>query len=493
MTEPNAQHTATQASDTRMGHNMSLSLALLPLIALFGAILTGVLTLGFSGDILLIALLFAAGVAAILAKRAGHGWDAVQAETGRQIADAFPAILILLSIGVLIGSWMFSGTIPLMVVLGIDLINPQFMALTAFGATAMMSLISGTSWGAAGTIGVALVSAAEAMGLPLAPVAGAVVSGAYLGDKLSPLSDMTNISAIGAGADLYKHIRNMLWTSIPAAIIAALVFAWVGVSTGNAAGLDGGSAAQTRQELSTLFDLSWLVALPLLVAIIGIVLRKPPALVIIASSVLALMIGVILQGFGIDDAVATFVNGFDPASVFGTVELTASVANLLGRGGLMSMAGTLMFIVSAFLLAAGMKVSGALDRLLAALLSAVKSVVGLITATMAAGAVMVAMTSHGGVTALMVGGLFRDTYREKGLAAENLSRTIEDSVTVTEPLMPWTVSGVFMASTLGVSTLAYAPWAIFCWLGPVASLAAAVIFVSTNRGLVPLEPAPAAP
>jgi NhaC family Na+:H+ antiporter len=123
-----------------------------------------------------------------------------------------------------------------------------------------------------------------------------------------------------------------------------------------------------------------------------------------------------------------------------------------------------------------MKVSGALDRLLAALLSAVGSVLGLVSATMAAGAVMVAMTSHGGVTALMVGGLFRDSYKERGLQPEKLSRSIEDSVTVTEPLMPWTVSGVFMASTLGVSTLAYAPWAIFCWLGPVASLVAAALY-----------------
>jgi NhaC family Na+:H+ antiporter len=455
---------------------MPLILSLLPLMALFGAIIAGVLTLGFSGDILLVALLFAAAVAALLAKRVGQGWDAVQAETGRQIADAFPAILILLSIGVLIGSWMFAGTIPLMVALGIDLINPQFMALTAFAATAIMSLISGTSWGSAGTIGVALVSAAEAMGLPLAPVAGAVVSGAYLGDKLSPLSDMTNISAIGAGADLYKHIRHMLWTSVPAAVIAAIAFAWIGFVTDASAGLNETSALQTRGELSALFNLNWLVALPLLVAIVGIVLRKPPVLVIIASSILALIIGVFLQGFDVSSAVATFVNGFSPSTAFGEAEISDNVTNLLGRGGMMSMAGTLMFIIAAFLLAAGMKVSGALDRLLAALLSAVGSVLGLVSATMAAGAVMVAMTSHGGVTALMVGGLFRDSYKERGLQPEKLSRSIEDSVTVTEPLMPWTVSGVFMASTLGVSTLAYAPWAIFCWLGPVASLVAAALY-----------------
>ena len=140
----------------------------------------------------------------------------------------------------------------------------------------------------------------------------------------------------------------------------------------------------------------------------------------------------------------------------------------------MSMSGTLLFIIAAFLLAAGMKVSGAIDRLLNALLDLVQSVVSLVAATMAAGAIMVAMTSHGGVTALIVGGLFRRPFAERDLEPQYLSRTIEDSVTVTEPLMPWTVSGVFMASTLGVPTLALAPWAVFCWLGPVTSLAAAL-------------------
>ena len=154
-------------------------------------------------------------------------------------------------------------------------------------------------------------------------------------------------------------------------------------------------------------------------------------------------------------------------------QFAPSVENLLNRGGLMSMAGTLLYIIAAFLLAAGMKVSGAIDRLLGALLHRVRSIVSLVTATMAAGATMVAMTSHGGVTALIVGGLFREPFAKSDLEPQYLSRTIEDSVTVTEPLMPWTVSGVFMASTLGVPTLALAPWAIFCWLGPVMSFLAA--------------------
>ena len=453
---------------------LSLGLSLLPIIALFGAIGISMATVGTGGGALLLSILFAATIAGLVARKAGAGWQEIQQETGRQIADALPAILILLTIGALIGSWMFSGTIPMMVVLGIDLIDPRFMVLTAFVATAVMSLISGTSWGSAGTIGVALMGAAQAMGLPLAPVAGAVVSGAYFGDKLSPLSDMTNIAAIGAGADLYDHIRCMLWTSLPAAAIAVVTFAGLGLAGVSSGTLASSDAALIKGELVGAFDLGPLAALPLLVALVGIALRKPPALVILASSVLALIVGIFGQGFSFVGAVASFVDGFSAAANLTGAEFTPSVENLLNRGGLMSMSGTLLFIIAAFLLAAGMKVSGAIDRLLNALLDLVQSVVSLVAATMAAGAIMVAMTSHGGVTALIVGGLFRRPFAERDLEPQYLSRTIEDSVTVTEPLMPWTVSGVFMASTLGVPTLALAPWAVFCWLGPVTSLAAAL-------------------
>ena len=453
---------------------LSLGLSLLPIIALFGAIGISMATVGTGGGALLLSILFAATIAGLVARKAGAGWQEIQQETGRQIADALPAILILLTIGALIGSWMFSGTIPMMVDLGIDLIDPRFMVLTAFVATAVMSLISGTSWGSAGTIGVALMGAAQAMGLPLAPVAGAVVSGAYFGDKLSPLSDMTNIAAIGAGADLYDHIRCMLWTSLPAAAIAVVTFAGLGLAGVSSGTLASSDAALIKSELVGVFDLGPLAALPLLVALVGIALRKPPALVILASSVLALIVGIFGQGFSFVGAVASFVDGFSAAANLTGAEFTPSVENLLNRGGLMSMSGTLLFIIAAFLLAAGMKVSGAIDRLLNALLDLVQSVVSLVAATMAAGAIMVAMTSHGGVTALIVGGLFRRPFAERDLEPQYLSRTIEDSVTVTEPLMPWTVSGVFMASTLGVPTLALAPWAVFCWLGPVTSLAAAL-------------------
>ncbi|MEZ5920809.1 MAG: Na+/H+ antiporter NhaC [Parvularculaceae bacterium] len=460
-----------------------LLLALAPIAALFTAIVAGVAAFGFSSDLLLVSILLAAFVAGLGARYAGKSWNDIQAATGRRIADALAAILILLSIGALLGSWMFSGTIPLMVALGVDLIDPHFMALTAFVATAMMSIISGTSWGSAGTIGVALMGAAHAMGAPLAPVAGAVISGAYFGDKLSPLSDMTNIAAIGAGADLYKHIRHMLWTSLPPTAIALVVYALIGAFSASSSGATITAAGDVRANLELVYRLDLFAALPLLVALAGVARRYPPALVIIASSVLALIIGIVVQHFPAKAALSTFVAGFDINAVAPSADVSSSLASLLNRGGLFSMAPTLIFIIAAFILAASMEISGALTRLLNALLHSVRSAFGLVAATLGAGAMMVAMTSHGGVTALIVGGLFRDSYRARGLAPENLSRTIEDSATVTEPLMPWTVSGLFMATTLGVATIDYLPWAVFCYLGPLFTLIFASLYEATGWGL----------
>ena len=465
---------------------LPLLLALTPLLVLFGTIVAGVFVLGFDADLLLIAILWAAASATIIAMARKARWEDIQREAGSRLAEALPALLILLSIGGVIGSWTFSGTIPWMIVLGIELIDPQFLALTAFVATAMMSLMSGTSWGSAGTMGVSLMAVAQAVNAPLAPVAGAVVSGAYLGDKLSPLSDMTNIAAIGAGSDLYRHVRHMLHTSIGPAIITVIVFSWIGMTT-SSAGTDLSAAHTLETELETLFPINALCSLPLLVAVGGIAMRGPPLIVLASSSVLALFMGVVIHGFPVSSAVSSYVSGFQVATIRPGLTPSVQLAHALNRGGLFSMAPTLIYVLAAFLLAASMQVAGAIDRLLRALLSSVRSPFGLITATMCAGAMMVALTSHGGVTSLIVGGLFRRSYAERQLAPENLSRAIEDSVTITEPLMPWTVSGLYMASTLGVATSEYLPWSVFCLLGPIFSLGFALTYEIWGIGLKPAD------
>lgn len=469
-----------------MRKSISLLEAALPLLTMLVCLIGGGIFFPMGTELLVFVMFLAAAVAGLIAMRYGHGWEDIQRSTGEKMSAVLPVILILLSIGMLIGTWMFSGTIPMLVYYGIKLVNPQFMIITAFLVTAVMSL-TGSSWASAGTIGVALMGVAAAIDAPLAATAGAVVSGAYFGDKLSPLSDSTNICAIGANADLYDHIRNMVYTAGPSFVLALLVYFIAGMLTDIDATLMAFDDHPLLTEIELAYNISWLVFLPAVVVLWGTLNRKPAALVMVSSSVVAMIVGIVSHGFSAYNAMLAAISGFNVsmvgAIVAGGTTPSDMLMSLLNRGGVNSMSSTLIIILAAFLIAAGMDVSGGLDKLLHAMLRRAKSVFGLVAATLASGATMIALTSHGGVTALIVGGLFQDAYRERGLAPENLSRSLEDSVTILEPLMPWTVSAIFMATTLGVTTLEYMPWAVFCMTGWMFSLLLAAAYPYTGFGL----------
>jgi NhaC family Na+:H+ antiporter len=480
-------------SDHPPRRQLSLAEALLPILTMLVLFVAGAVLLGTSGELLIAVLLGSAAVAGGIAVRHGHTWEEIQRSTGEKLASVLPALLILLAIGMLIATWVLAGTIPFLVYWGVKWVNPQYFLLTAFLTTAVMSSVTGTSWGSAGTVGVALMGTAVALDAPLAATAGAVVSGAYFGDKLSPLSDSTNLSAIAADTPLYTHIRHMLYTAVPSFIAGIVVYTLAArLMPGMPAGMPA-SARVLLSDLESVYTLHWIVLLPPVIVIWSIVRRIAPALAIALSSLAAAGIGVAIQSFAVQDALAAAVSGFRLEMVTSTgtdpASLGTDFGRLVERGGLYSMATTLVVILAAFLLAAGMEVSGALSLLIERMLQAVHSVFGLIAATMAAGAMTIALTSHGGVTVLVVGGLFQQAYAERRLAPENLSRSLEDSVTITEPLMPWTVSAVFMAGTLGVSTIEYAPWAVFCYGGPVFSLLLARLYRRTGFGLRRLESA----
>ena len=460
--------------------------ALIPIATLVIGFALGASFLQVGSPLLVIVMLLAATVAGFQARRRGHDWDALQRCCGEKVASVLPAILILLAIGLLIGTWVLSGTIPLMVFYGLQLVDPAFFVPTAFLATAAMSLVTGTSWGSAGTLGVALMGMATALGAPLAATAGAVVSGAYFGDKMSPLSDSTNICAIGAEAELYAHIRHMVYTAGPSFLVACGVYFVLGATPE----LSGSLPEQAQQLLieidRTFQSRAWALIPPAVVAF-GVVRRLPAAPVMGLSGLSAMLVGILAQSFSLQDALTSAVSGFR-TSMTHSLGLAPEAygeafVRLLDRGGMGSMTGTLLVILAAFLFAAGLDLSGALDTLLQSLLAGVRGAFGLVAATMTAGALMISLTSHGGVTALIVGGLFQKAYRLQELAAVNLSRSLEDSVTLTEPLMPWTVSALFMATTLGVPTLEYAPWAVFCYGGPFFSLVWAALFPITGLGL----------
>ncbi|MGB5658127.1 MAG: Na+/H+ antiporter NhaC family protein, partial [Thermoanaerobaculia bacterium] len=294
---------------------LSVAAAALPLITLIACFLVGGIFFDLDADMLVLALLVAASVAGIQAVLRGATWMDIQRSTGEKLAAVLPVILILLTIGMLIGTWVLSGTIPALISAGIQLLSPRFFVLSAFLVTAVMSLATGTSWGSAGTLGVALMGAAAAVQAPLAATAGAVISGAYLGDKMSPLSDSTNICAIGAGADLYAHIRNMLYTAVPSALVSLLVYSTLGRRAGKGAEIVPESADTLLTQMDRVFSLSLWTLLPLLVVLAGIALKVAPALALAASSLVAMILGGVLQGFSVQSVLTSAVRGFDPSMV----------------------------------------------------------------------------------------------------------------------------------------------------------------------------------
>lgn len=472
-----------------MVERISLSEALLPLGVMVTLLLVGGQFMAMGPPLLVPVMLVSAVVAGVGAWRRGKSFADIERATGEKLMGVLPVLLILLAIGMLIGSWMVGGTIPYLVYIGLKLVDPRFLLVTAFLVTSGMSMASGTSWGSAGTVGVALMGLAGAQGVPLPACAGAVLSGAYLGDKMSPLSDSTNISAIGAGVDLYEHVRHMVYTALPSFVVCCLVYTIAGLTMATHADLGTGQTSRLLDELPRAFQLSPLVLLPPVIIVVGIIRKTPPLLAMASSSAMALVIAATLHGFSLPEALTSAVEGFRAEMLPGGGEgYSEAFLRLVNRGGLYSMVGNFVVILAAFLLASGLGISGALERIIHAMLAMARGVLGLIAATMASGLVMIGLTSHGGVTALVVGGLFQDAYRERGLSGLNLSRSIEDSVTLTEPLMPWTVSAVFMATTLGVPTLAYFPWAIFCFSGPLFSLTyAALAPLTRGFGIAKLE------
>lgn len=419
-------------------------------------------------------LIVAAIVAALVGKRVGLTWEDMQAAIVAKIANAMPALLILLAVGFLVGAWIFSGTVPLLVYYGLQLIEPRFLLATAFLITIVVSTATGTSWGSIGTVGVALMGIAGGLGVSLPATAGAVISGAYFGDKVSPFSDTTNLAPIAAGSELYEHIRHLLYTTVPPALIAFTLYLIVGLQS------DGGSHNLESVEallavLDGMYNLNIVLLVPVVLVFYGAIARWPTIPTMIAGGFLAVILGVALHGFAIADGMQALIAGFD-VSMAGPVATDdagalANVKRLLERGGMSSMAGPVLLVFCAFAFAGVVQAVGCLKVILNRVLATIKeSQTGVIAATMASSITVAMVTGDAYLAIIIPGDLFKSAYPERGLHPKNLSRTLEDSGTVLMPLFPWAVSGAYAAENLGVATIDYVPWAVFCYLGPVFAL-----------------------
>ena len=430
-------------------------------------------------------LIIASAIAAVIAKRVGYTWKDMIGGISDKIHSSIPSLLVMVCVGAMISSWMVSGTVPMMIYYGIKIIDPQFLFVTAFFVTAIISTFTGTSFGSAGTAGVVIMGIAIAVGVPLEIAAGAVISGAVFGDKLSPFSDTTILAPIAAGADLYDHIKHMLYTTGAATIVCIIVYTFVGMNMDVKSMTNPETVTSILSNLETLYVFNPLLLVPPVLVFWGAYTKKPTIPMLILAAAVALVLGMVFQNVSLKTAMQAFVNGFKvtmlPAAA--GVSVVKPVLSLLQRGGLMGMMSTVLLVLCAFSFAGIFSKAGCIEVILERFITSIKSVGQLVTATVGSTLFMSIVTGSSYLAILIPGEMFKDMYAKFGLEPKNLSRTLEDAGTCAVPLVPWAVAGTYMAASLGVPTVSYIPWAILCY----SSMIFAIIYGFTGFGIAKIK------
>lgn len=419
-------------------------------------------------------LMLSAFVAAAIGIVNGTKLETVFEKIKNNVRDTTQAIFILILIGGLAGTWLIGGIVPAMIYYGLDLINVQLFLPTAVIISALVSLSTGSSWSTTATVGIALMGIGQTIGLNPAIIAGAVISGAYFGDKLSPLSDTTNLAPAMAGTDLFTHIRYMLYTTIPSLIVSLILFTILGWSPRDAA-MDAAEIATVQLLLKESFTITpWLFVVP--VGVIVLIASKIDALVAISIGIFGgLVMALLFQGSLLQSLGSSPFTMYEVAmrSVFGSIAISSDhpiLSDLLSTSGMSGMLGTVWLVLSAMAFGGAMEAAGFLSTITSAVISLARGTASLITSTLVACGVLNVTASDQYLAIVVPGRMFKDVYRERGLASENLSRTLEDSGTVTSVLVPWNTCGAYQSSVLGVATGEYFMYAFFNLISPLMTL-----------------------
>jgi len=457
---------------------ISLGQALLPVIILvlllaFNVFVFGDDALGGSNQFI---LLIGAAVAAVVGFRNKVDYDHMIEAVSNNLKSTTGALLILLFVGALAGTWLLSGIIPAMIYYGLQILHPSIFLPACIVICAIISLATGSSWTTSATVGIALIGIGRALDIPVGMVAGAVISGAYFGDKLSPLSDTTNLAPAMAGTDLFTHIRYMTYTTIPSIVITLVVFLFLGFFQEVSGEADTLSLLKSIEERFTINLGLFIVP----AVVIFMIIRKTPPLV-------ALMMGTLLGGLFallyqphlvLETAGATQMNlttvyrGIMNAITIDNAIVTSNdlLNDLFTSGGMKGMLGTIWLIICAMVFGGVMDAIGGLQKLSQALLAKAQSTFQLFAGTAASCVTINLTASDQYLSIVLPGKMFDQAYRDRGLAPENLSRTLEDAGTVTSVLIPWNTCGAYQSGVLGVGVGEYFAFAIFNWLSPITTL-----------------------
>lgn len=451
--------------------------AMIPLVVLISLLVCSVILFGSDSSYgpNQIVLLLSAGVASAIGVKNGYDWKQIENAMVHGISVSMPAIFILLAVGSLVGTWMLSGTVPTLIYYGLDLLEPTWFYPAACLLSAVVAMSIGSSWTTAATIGVALMGTASGMSMSLPVTAGAVVSGAYFGDKLSPLSETTNLAPAVAGSELFKHIRHMTWTTIPSFLISLILFVVIGL---NEDVKDvGNSVIGMQNVLVENYHIATVHLVPLILLVIMAVKRVPAFPAIFGAALLGAVWGLVFQS----DLLSTLAK---KSEVYGAITLVwramfdgfeihtgnQTINTLLSRGGMSSMLNTVWLIITALMFGAVMEKLGLLAVVVKTVLAYVRRTGSLITSTIITAFGTNVVTADQYISIVMPGRMYKQEYERNHLDNVNLSRALEDGGTITSPLIPWNTCGVYMASVLLVNPLEYWQYAFFNLINPIMAI-----------------------
>jgi len=421
-------------------------------------------------------LLISAAVAALLGGYYGNSYKDMLEGVADNVKSTTTAFLILLMVGALSGTWLISGIIPAMIYYGIQILNPTFFLVACVIIAALISVATGSSWTTSATVGIALVGIGGTLGVPLAMTAGAIISGAYFGDKMSPLSDTTNLAPAVAGGELFDHIKYMTYTTIPSISIALIFFFILGF------GIDATGEADISTillDIKKTFNVSPLLFLVPIVVVVFIVKKAPPLLALLVGTLLGGIFAILFQPEIIMQVAQTDKMSFQAAyqGVINAITIDTSIStsnailnDLFNSGGMKGMLGTIWLILCAMVFGGIMDKIGALKVITTSLLNVAQTTFGLFASTVTSCLALNLTASDQYLAIVVPGKMFASAYKDKNLAPENLSRTLEDSGTVTSAIVPWNTCGAYHSSVLGVPVIDYMAFAVFNYVSPFVTL-----------------------
>jgi len=444
-------------------------------VVCFGTLLIlagGILIFGIGVHVLLILALMLTGAVSY-----SYGYSSAEMIDGMKssLSRATPAMIIFILIGTIIGSWIHAGTVPALIYYGLEFINAQYFLPMGLIICSMTSLATGTSWGTIGTVGIALMGIGMGLGISPPLIAGMIISGAYFGDKLSPISDTTNLSAASADANLYDHIVAMLYTTVPAYVICLIIYTALGYGFTAEANINLAQVTQIQSILDEKFNLNLIVLLPMLALLVMMLIKINAIPAMLLTTFLATLISLIFQNSSLTEALTAINDGYTQESGIKMVD------DILLRGGVQSMMWTFSMVYLALCLGGVLEKAGYLTVLVEKIVTRIRSAANLVTLVISTTFLSNVATSSNYMSIILNGSIYRKVFEEAGLKRRMLSRLLEEGGTQTAALIPWNAAAAFAAGTLGVSTLSYLPYTFLNYLNPLLSILLAYLGIFIFR------------